>query len=127
VVEQHPKRRPDSLRQSKIGQRGQRGRFGFGGRGADAPLDPLTENRKLLSSHHSEVVGKKGFYWREELSEDGQKLYGALIEERGDSDLLPQYAAEDEFDLNGALAELRGHGLLDESDPELIKLIRRKL
>ena len=73
------------------------------------------------------IVGKEGFHWREELSEDGQKLYKLLIKEMGDRDLLPTFSAQDEFDLNGAMEELKGHGLLDESIPELVRLIRREI
>ena len=73
------------------------------------------------------VVGRADFSWRRNLSEDGKKLYLLLLKEMGDVDLLPIYATEEEFDLNTALDELREHALLDERDPELIKLVRRTL
>lgn len=66
------------------------------------------------------------FSWWNDLSPDAQKLYECLIEERGDTDLLPLYATEDQFDLNAALDELRTHGCLDESDPSRIKLRNRQ-
>jgi hypothetical protein len=59
--------------------------------------------------------------WWEVLSEDAQKLYICLIEERGDVDLLPIYAEEDEFNLDAAMDELRQLGWLDEGDPERVK------
>jgi hypothetical protein len=72
-------------------------------------------------------VDKEGFHWREERSENGQKLYKLLIGKQGDIDLLPTQAAEDGFDLQAALDECRGYGLLDESIPGLVRLIRREI
>jgi hypothetical protein len=92
----------------------------------DTPLDPLTENRALLPRRPYEIIGKPGFRWRKELSEGGQKLYYWLLTEAGDIDGLPGIAAEDNFDLDATLEELRGHGLLDESDPDIIMLVRRR-
>lgn len=98
----------------------------------DATVDPLQkvevpEDKNSLPQHRSMIVGKEGFNWREELSEDGQRLYKLLVREMGDIDSLPAYAAEDGFDLNVAMEELKGHGLLDESIPGLVRLIRREV
>jgi hypothetical protein len=92
--------------------------------------DYFRHERSRLSqaqSPRSMIIGKEGFHWREELSENAQKLYELLIVEMGDFDSLPLYAAEDGFDLQAALLECRGHGLLDESIPGLVRIIRREI
>jgi hypothetical protein len=93
----------------------------------DHPLDPWIDTASLLPSLPPEIFGKAGFNWRKELSEDGRKLYHCLLEERGDRALLPIYAASERFNLQTALSELRDHGLLDERDPEIVRLVRRTL
>jgi hypothetical protein len=90
-------------------------------------LRQITEHPALLPPSTPVVVGKAGFNWREELSEGGRKLYGLLIREMGDVDLLATFAADDEFDCNAAMNELRNHGLLDETDPRRVSLIHRQL
>jgi hypothetical protein len=45
----------------------------------------------------------------------------------GDTKFLPSHAAKLGFDVNVAMDELREHGLLEESDPEIVRLISRKL
>lgn len=65
---------------------------------------------------------RRYFDWRRDLSEDGRKLYDLLLGEVGDADLLPMLAEEDEIDLQRALTELRNRDLIDESDPEFIRL-----
>lgn len=75
----------------------------------------------------SEIIGKPGFRWKRELSEDGRKLYQHLLMEMGDVHLLPMHAARDNYNLQAALEELRKHGLLDESNPQLIRIIHQKL
>ena len=62
------------------------------------------------------------FWWWRDLSLDAQRLYQCLIEERGDLELLPVFAVEDDFNLHAALNELRRYNILDESDPERIRL-----
>jgi hypothetical protein len=88
----------------------------------------LPQRLELAQPHrHSMIIGKEGFKWRQELSEGGQKFYKLLVKEMGDIDLLPTFAAEKEFDLKAAMEELKGHGLLDESIPGLVRLIRREI
>lgn len=92
----------------------------------DEPIDPQKENRNLLTPHRSFEVGKKGFSWRDELSENAQKLYRCLLFEKGDTEYLPNIAEIEGFDLGAALEELRKHSAIDESDPRIIKLPRRE-
>ncbi len=93
----------------------------------DRPLDPLTEDRNLLPKHEARVYGKIGVDLRRDLSPNAKKLLDCLVEERGDVELLPMFAKEDNFDLDVALTEMRALGLLDESDPKRIRLVSRKL
>ena len=97
------------------------------GRKKDGPLNTLTEDRSLLPKVESKVYGKSGVDLRRDLSPNAKKLLDCLIEERGDVDLLPMFAAEDNFDLDAAVDEMRALSLLDESDPKRIRLISRSL
>ena len=94
---------------------------------SDHSLDLLTEDPSLLPSLPPQLIGKARFNWQRELSEDGRKLYLCLLEERGDRELLPIYAKGERFDLQSALSELRGHSLLDERDPQVVKMVRHTL
>jgi len=85
------------------------------------------EERNSLPQLDPNVVGKIGVDLHQDLSANARKLLDCLIEERGDADLLPIYAAEDKFDLDAALDELRQLALLDESDPKRVKLVSRRL
>src|SRR5262245_21603480 len=68
----------------------------------------------LLPPSRSSVVGTANFNLFE-LSEEGKKLHEVLKREAGDTDLLPQFADQFGFDLDAAMEELRGQGILDEN------------
>jgi hypothetical protein len=77
---------------------------------------PVTENIRPV---------EKQFWWRRDLSPDGQKLYEKLIEEGGDKDILVEIAIEEEWNLEEAIDELRKFSILDESNLEIVKLIKK--
>jgi hypothetical protein len=97
--------------------------------GAEDPQheDPWIENFQSLDVGQLarlQIIGKEGFNWRENLSANGQWLYELLIGEQGDTELLTLYALEEGKDLDAALTELRQHGLIDESNSSIIRIIR---
>lgn len=75
------------------------------------------------------VVGKKGFNWREELSEPAQILYPWLFREMGHPSILNRLATEHGFDLEGVLAELWESDVIERhpTDPATIRVVRRRL
>lgn len=94
---------------------------------AELPFDSVTENRRLLNPSMSRLVGKEEFWWQEELSEGGQKLYYLLIQQIGDTNLLPDLAVEIGFNLEVAMSELRESGLIDESDSKIVQLVSKSI
>ncbi len=85
------------------------------------------QERELDEEKEVWAIGRADFLWREALSENAQQLYLWLIADMGDREFLSIHAAEDGWDLDAALAELREHEILDESDPEIIRIVRTKL
>ena len=99
----------------------------FGGeKWNDLPLDPIAEDISLLPTRPGRFsVGGSSELNASELSDDGRKLLEVLRREAGDTELLPIFAERLGFDLEKAKEELRAQEVLDESDPERLKLIRR--
>lgn len=60
--------------------------------------------------------------WREDLSEEGQKLYEFLLGDVGDVEILSIFAGTHKLDLKTTLDELRSWGILDERDPLIIRI-----
>jgi hypothetical protein len=66
----------------------------------------------------------QGINWEEDLSENGKWLFWWLIGEQGDLDLLYQRAELDGRELEMAIQELDEFGLLDHSEPNLLRLAK---
>lgn len=77
--------------------------------------------------HGSWSIGRDDFDWTEDLSENGQKLFLLLINDIGLTKYLPELAEQKGIELASALEELRRNKIIDESDPTIIRIIRRRL
>lgn len=85
----------------------------------------LPRHTQDINSESTEFVEKQ-FWWRRDLSQNGQNLYEILIGEGRDKAILSEIATTEGWDLNEALNELRAFNILEESDPDIISFIQRK-
>lgn len=65
---------------------------------------------------------KKQFIWKEDLSENGQKLYLLLLGDIGFIKYLAELVQMEGIDLDAGLEELRRLDVLDESDAAIIRI-----
>lgn len=64
-----------------------------------------------------EIIGS------EQLSPNAKRLWDWLITDMGERQYLPTHAARDGWNLDKAIQEFRDHGILDEDEPERLRLI----
>lgn len=71
------------------------------------------------------IIGRADFSWRRDLSRNGQQLWLWLIRDLGDKDVLCEVAKLQEWDLEMALEELRTYEILDERDPNRVRIVSK--
>lgn len=93
--------------------------------GRENPTDGSNQHEQYANPESYrgwKVRGRGDFNWQRDLSGNGQRLYKWLLYDMGDMEYLPLHAAEEGWDLETALSELRMYHIIDESDPRIISL-----
>lgn len=71
------------------------------------------------------TIGEEGFEWQTDLSENAREVFLVILEDMGLPEYLSEWAKREGVDLEAGLAELRHHGLIDETNPHLITVRKR--
>lgn len=74
-----------------------------------------------------EMIGRADFVPSEDLSENAYTLYQWILGDACNSEFLEYLVLNYGLDIEAGIEELRGYGLLDESNPNLLRILRRKL